>query len=227
MDGTVFRMTEINGRKIMEIYIVRHGRTVWNKAGLIQGSSDVELLQEGIDMAIETGQGLASVDFDAVYSSPLSRAVNTAQLIMAARGEEDRKNIQINMNLSEMGFGVCEGEIYVPPGEEGGMLEGFWDAPETYVAPEGGDTFADVIARAAAFIEHVEKVHSDDERILVVAHAAMNQALMSVLEGREIKDFWKYGKQLNCAVAIACRENGQWQIHERNRIYYDHTAVYK
>ena len=211
----------------MEIYIVRHGRTVWNKAGLIQGSSDVALLQEGIDMAVETGQGLASVDFDAVYSSPLSRAVHTAELIMEARDEESRLDIQINMNLSEMGFGVCEGEIYVPPGEEGGMLEGFWDAPDTYVAPEGGDTFADVIERAAAFIEHVEKTHSDDERILVVAHAAMNQALMSVLEKREIKDFWKYGKQLNCAVAIAERENGEWTIHERNKLFYDHTAVYR
>ena len=209
----------------MEIYIVRHGRTMWNKAGLIQGSSDVELLQEGIDMAIETGQGLASVEFDAVYSSPLSRAVNTAQLIMAARDQE--QDIRIDMRLSEMGFGVCEGEIYVPPGEEGGMLEGFWDAPETYVAPEGGDTFEDVVRRAAEFIGHVEKTHSDDERILVVAHAAMNQALMSVLEKREIKEFWKYGKQLNCAVAIACRDNGEWTIHERNRIYYDHKAVYR
>ncbi len=209
----------------MEIYIVRHGRTVWNKAGLIQGSSDVELLQEGIDMAIETGQGLVDVKFDAVYSSPLSRAVNTAQLIMAARDGE--QNIQIDMRLSEMGFGVCEGEIYVPPGEEGGMLEGFWDAPETYVAPEGGDTFAEVIERAASFIEYVEKNHSDEERILIVAHAAMNQALMSVLEGREIKDFWKYGKQLNCAVAIAQRTDGKWSIKERNRIYYDHKSIYK
>ena len=209
----------------MEIYIVRHGRTVWNKAGLIQGSSDVELLQEGIDMAIETGQGLASVAFDAVYSSPLSRAVNTAQLIMSARDKE--QDIRIDMRLSEMGFGVCEGEVYVPPGEEGGMLEGFWDAPDKYVAPEGGDTFEDVVRRAAEFIGYVEKMHSDDERILVVAHAAMNQALMSVLEKREIRDFWKFGKQLNCAVAIACRENGEWTIHERNRIYYDHKAVYR
>lgn len=211
----------------MEIYIVRHGRTVWNKAGLIQGSSDVELLQEGIDMAIETGQGLAEVEFNAVYSSPLSRAVNTAQLIMEARDEESRVDIQVSMNLSEMGFGVLEGEKYVPPGEEGGLLEGFWDAPDTYVAPEGGDSFADVIERAAAFVKHVEAVHSDDERILVVAHAAMNQALMSVLEKREIRDFWKYGKQLNCAVAIAERKDGHWAINERNRLYYDHTAVYK
>lgn len=203
----------------MEIYIVRHGRTVWNKAGLIQGSSDVELLKEGIDMAIETGRGLADVYFDAIYSSPLSRAVNTAQLIMDARDE--KQDIQIDMRLSEMGFGVCEGEIYVPPGEEGGMLEGFWDAPEKYVAPEGGDTFADVIERASGFIKHIEFTHSDNERILVVAHAAMNQALMSVLEKREIKDFWKYGKQLNCAVAIARRESGIWQIHERNKIYYE------
>lgn len=211
----------------MEIYIVRHGRTVWNKAGLIQGSSDVELLQEGIDMAIETGQGLAEVEFNAVYSSPLSRAVKTAELIMEARDEESRVDVQVSMNLSEMGFGVLEGEKYVPPGEEGGLLEGFWDAPDTYVAPEGGDSFADVIERAAAFVKHVEAVHSDDERILVVAHAAMNQALMSVLEKREIRDFWKYGKQLNCAVAIAERKDGHWVINERNRLYYDHTAVYK
>lgn len=210
----------------MEIYIVRHGRTVWNKAGLIQGSSDVELLQEGIDMAIETGQGLAEVEFDAVYSSPLSRAVNTAQLIIDARDEGSRPDIQIDVNLSEMGFGVLEGEKYVPPGEEGGLLEGFWDAPDTYEAPEGGDSFDDIIERAAEFIRHVEAMHSDGERILVVAHAAMNQALMSVLEKRSVKDFWKFGKQLNCAVAIAKREDNQWMIYERNKIFYDHHTFY-
>lgn len=201
----------------MELYIVRHGRTVWNKAGLIQGSSDVELLQEGIDMAIETGQGLADVEFDAVYASPLSRAVNTAQLIMNGRGPE----IRIDMRLREMGFGVCEGEVYVPPGEEGGMLEGFWDAPETYEAPEGGDTFHDVIGRATDFISYIEEKHGDEERILIVAHAAMNQALLSAIEGREVKDFWKYGKQLNCAAAIAKKENSTWVVHERNKIYYE------
>lgn len=200
----------------MELYIVRHGKTLWNREELVQGSSDVELLPEGIEMARQTGEGLKDVHFDAIYSSPLSRAVRTAELI---RGD---RNLEINIDdrIMEMGFGVCEGKKFVPGEENGGILKGFWDSPGTYEAPEGGEDFYRLRARAADFLKYVGEHHGDNERILVVAHAALNQALFSELDDLDIKDFWRHGKQLNCAVTIAVRENGKWHIAERNKIYY-------
>lgn len=216
----------------MELYIVRHGKTVWNQAGLIQGSSDVELLPEGIEMARQTGEGLKHVSFDAIYSSPLSRALDTAEMIKGERNIE----ILTDGRLTEMDFGVCEGKKYMPKTEadrlkkqandksdsekSGLLLEGFWDSPDTYKPPEKGESFHQVCKRAADFIKHIESVYEEEQRILIVAHAAMNQAIFTQLEGLDVKDFWKYGKQLNCAVTIAERNSGKWSIRERNKIYY-------
>ena len=201
----------------MELYIIRHGRTVWNKAGLIQGTSDVELLPEGIEMARQTGVGLKDTHFDAVYSSPLKRAYDTAVMIKGDRELE----VIADVRLTEMGFGVCEGMKYVSKEDGGGLLEGFWESPDTYEAPEGGDTFYEVCERAAAFLKYVEQNHKDGERIMIVAHAAMNQAMFSYLENLEVKDFWKHGKQMNCAVTVAELKDGSWTIKDRNKIYYE------
>ena len=66
-----------------ELYIIRHGRTVWNAAGKIQGSADIELTEDGRMGAVLTGKAWEAVrlHFDAVYSSPLKRAYETALLV--------------------------------------------------------------------------------------------------------------------------------------------------
>ena len=200
----------------MELYIVRHGRTVWNKAGLIQGTSDVELLPEGIEMAEKTGEGLKDIHFDAVYSSPLSRAYDTAALILKGRDQE----IIREPLLMEMGFGVCEGQLYAP-GENGDPLEGFYNSPDTYQAPEGGENFYDINKRAEAFLESMSQRYKGDERILVVAHAAINQAIFRIMDQLPMKELWKHGRQLNCAVTVCQQQKDGWKIVERNRIFYD------
>lgn len=200
----------------MELYIVRHGRTVWNKKGLIQGTSDVELLPEGIEMAEKTGEGLKNIQFDAVYSSPLMRAYNTAELILKGRNQE----IIREPLLMEMGFGVCEGQLYAP-GENGDPLEGFYDSPDTYKAPEGGEDFFDINKRAEAFLKSMEERHKSTDRILVVAHAAINQAIFRIIDHLPMRQLWQHGRQLNCAVTVCEQQKCGWKIVERNRIFYD------
>ena len=70
----------------MEIYILRHGQTVWNKSRLLQGSRDIELCEDGRSVARERRDQLKDVDFDVIYSSPLKRAYETACII---RGDRD------------------------------------------------------------------------------------------------------------------------------------------
>lgn len=198
----------------MELYIVRHGRTKWNELGLIQGSSDIPLLEEGREMAMKTGEALRNTSFDAVYASPLSRALETARIIIGKRNLEIRKEPR----LREMSFGVYEGEKYLPGSD---LLEGFYDAPDRYRAPEDGESFFDICARADAFLSELLKKHGRDERILIVAHAAINQALFRFLEKTELADLWKRGLQKNCAVAIAVSDEKGFRITERNRIFYN------
>ena len=58
-------------RAVMEIYIVRHGETVWNEKRLLQGSEDIELNSKGRELAGITGRNLENIHFDKIYSSPL------------------------------------------------------------------------------------------------------------------------------------------------------------
>ena len=65
----------------MEIYIVRHGETFWNEKKLLQGSTDIELNENGKKLAVLTGEALKDTRIDRIYASPLKRAYETACLI--------------------------------------------------------------------------------------------------------------------------------------------------
>ena len=67
----------------MHLYIMRHGETFWNKKGLIQGSSDIELTPYGEELAADTRDGFAreGLQFQKIYTSPYKRAVKTAEII--------------------------------------------------------------------------------------------------------------------------------------------------
>ena len=92
----------------MEIYIVRHGQTMWNKEKRLQGSVDIELNENGKELAVITGKNLMDTHIDMIYSSPLKRAHETAKLI---RGDRDIKIITDD-RLRELNFGSMEGESY-------------------------------------------------------------------------------------------------------------------
>lgn len=66
----------------MLIYIVRHGLTEWNKLKKLQGAADVPLAKEGILLAEKTGEALRNVRFDICFTSPLSRAKQTAEYVL-------------------------------------------------------------------------------------------------------------------------------------------------
>ena len=68
----------------MRLYIIRHGETEWNVSGRMQGSTDIPLNEKGIRLAQVTAEGLKDVSFDLAITSPLERAKQTAEIILAA-----------------------------------------------------------------------------------------------------------------------------------------------
>ena len=92
----------------MELYLIRHGQTDWNKEGRLQGSVDIELNENGRAMAKAAGIRLNEVFFDKIYSSPLKRAYETAELIRNNRNLE----IIVDESLREISFGAMEGTTY-------------------------------------------------------------------------------------------------------------------
>lgn len=204
---------------MIELYIMRHGRTVWNAAGKIQGSTDIELTQEGRERALATGKVWEDMQlhFDAVYCSPLKRARDTAELVSAYTG----LTICPDERLRELCFGVLEGESVehinstsFDPGHGS-----FFSHPECYERPDGGESLEELCVRAKSFLDTLFKKYTHNERILIVAHGAMNKALMRVLKKTQLKDFWAGKLQKNCGVTIVRANGEQCEIIEEGKVF--------
>lgn len=203
----------------MELYIFRHGRTIWNAAGKIQGSTDIELTEEGRRMAEVTAEKIADIHFDAIYSSPLKRAYETACILKGKRNMD----IIRDDRLRELNFGVLEGTSFVNIKEDGfdRRYSVFFTEPELYEAPENGESLEQLCSRAADFLKMLKKKYKEDDCVMIVAHGAMNKALLKNIKGLEIKDFWSGQLQQNCAAAIVKLYGGGYEMIDESRIFWD------
>lgn len=194
----------------MEVYLVRHGRTPWNARRLIQGRTDISLAPDGIAIAQEYSKKIRDIHFDRIFSSPLKRAYETAEIL---RGDRDIP-IETDDRLKEICFGENEGRdslaILHNPEDP---FHYFYSAPEKYKPAPGGETFEEVIARGASFLHQVvEPLQDKCQRIMIVGHGAFNKGLMCTVAGREVKDYWGPGIQPNCGAIIFTLENGKYTI---------------
>jgi len=97
-------------RKKREVIFFRHGETNWNKAGLVQGRTDIYLNPEGILQADRLGRKLKNEDVDFVISSPLRRAKTTAKIVLDVLNKPH--NLKCAPDLVERDFGVVEGRKF-------------------------------------------------------------------------------------------------------------------
>lgn len=191
----------------MELYVVRHGETVWNAAGKLQGTADVELNSQGRELAGKLGMELEDVFFDRIYSSPLIRAYETACLIRGHR------NIPIirDERLREISFGDMEGIHYTEWMKEDSPYRFFFTEPEKYIPPAHGETLAQVCVRTREFLQEViEPSYADTQRVMIVAHGALNKGLMCYMEGNDQAHYWGEGLQRNCEASVFTFDGTHW-----------------
>jgi len=203
----------------MEIYIMRHGETAWNKEKRLQGSTDIELNKEGKRIAKETGKALKNVKFDAVYASPLKRAYETAELIMAGRPITVKKDER----LREISFGLLEGKsLEQMTEEEKNCINQFFNSPEEYIPTKGGERIEDAVDRAADFMKTVIEPLEEKgfTRVMIVAHGAMNKAILLYIKQLKKEAFWSGGLQRNCNVILVEYANGRYQIISEENLFY-------
>lgn len=192
----------------MELYLIRHGETVWNAKGLLQGKQDIELNENGIEAAENYKHKISGVEFDKIYCSPLQRAYKTACLI---RGDRDIPIITDD-RLRELSFGDCEGTDFHIWREEQCPYHWFFDDPAKYIPPVNGETLEHLCKRTADFIEKVIEPQMDTaKRIMIVAHGALNASIMTNLEKRSLSDFWGKGLQGNCEATVYTYD-GCWAL---------------
>lgn len=192
----------------MELYLVRHGQTVWNKAGKLQGRTDIELNESGRQLAGELGEKLETVGFDRIYSSPLIRAYETACLIRGHR------NIQIvrDERLLEISFGDGEGDSWEEWNKPENPYNSFFSAPEKYSPPPHGESIESVLFRTKEFVQKVVELQwKNAERFMIVAHGALNCAVMCYLENNSKEKFWGKGLQKNCQATVFEYDGKNWK----------------
>jgi probable phosphoglycerate mutase len=176
------------------LYIMRHGQTDWNVRKKIQGRTDIPLNEAGRAMAVAAGKEYADINFDVCYSSPLVRARETAELVLAGRDVP----IITDDRLMEMCFGIYEG--YEKPFENPDCpVSVIFKAPENYTTPfEGAESFEELYARTGAFIREVVNPGLEEGKdILIVGHGAMNLSIICQIKGIPIEKFWSTGIK-NC-----------------------------
>lgn len=202
----------------MEIYIIRHGRTLWNKEQRLQGSADIALSESGRAPAIESSRNMRDIHFDKIFSSPLKRAYETACIL---RGDRTL-DIITDDRIRELDFGSYEGRTMEDLNSDPACtFRYFFDKPEQYVPPADGETLEHLCERAASFMrEQIEPLANSCERVLIVAHGAINKAMMTHVKKHSIADFWSGGLQRNCAVIMLDYRERQYHILDENKLFY-------
>lgn len=173
------------------LLLVRHGRTKLHKADRFWGSTDIALSDTGIKQAEQLRDRLAREKIAAIYTSTLSRARNTAEIIAARH----KTKITACKELRECNFGYIEGLTFreiqrLYPELAGELLD--WKA----VAFPGGESLEDLDKRVASFLDRLVK-HKEKETVLIVAHGGPVRLIICHLLGLGLE----YWLQLNVALA--------------------------
>lgn len=202
----------------MRVYLVRHGETEWNSMRKLQGQTDIPLNEYGIELAEITAKELKDIKFDRIFSSPLIRAVQTAEIL---RGDRDLE-IKTDDRMKEINFGTCEGDIIPRFGDEtDSPIWQFEFDTDNYIPAKGGETFAQIYARSMEFFkECIIPLEGECENVLMVGHGCFNRTLLNPIMGRPLSIFWDI-KLDNCAVSIIDITGGQATVIEPGKKYYE------
>lgn len=167
------------------IYLTRHGQTEWNVEHRMQGHQDSPLTELGVRQAEWLERGLAGVTIDAVYASPSSRALRTAEIIRGGR----EIPLLTEDAFMEIGMGIWEGSISDELEELYPEQYGyFWHDPGQYKVKDS-ETFAEVKARALNKLGDIVSGH-DGQSVLIVTHTVVIKLLMAHFEGRDLTKLW-------------------------------------
>jgi alpha-ribazole phosphatase/probable phosphoglycerate mutase len=183
----------------MKIYLVRHGQTDLNKDERMQGRVDEPLNETGIKQAHITRGLVGDLKFDAVYASPLGRAIKTATIV----GDVDESEIIIDERLIETEFGKYDKCKYKRMGP---AMTLYWALPEIFPAPDTVETVESMVSRARSFMQELEE--KDYDTVLIAAHGGILRALNGYLLEKKNGIKWR-PKMHNCDVRIYEYKDGK------------------
>lgn len=186
------------------IYLVRHGQTAWNREEVFRGRTDIPLDETGQRQAELVGQYFKEMEIDAVYSSPLARALETAEAIARVR----HSIVKPLEAITDMSFGSWEGH----PHQEIRNID-----PETYrqwvesphlVRLPGGENLDEVRDRSMTALEELVRNHPK-KTIVLVSHRVICKVLICSVLGLDNSHFWQISQDTTAINLIQYR-NGKY-----------------
>ncbi|MEN6320041.1 MAG: histidine phosphatase family protein [Syntrophaceae bacterium] len=193
------------------IILVRHGQTEWNRVERFRGQADVPLNETGLVQAEITGKRIAAEwKPEAIYSSPLSRAVRTAEMIA---GHFDLP-VKVHPDLIDIDYGKWQGLTPDEVREQWPeMIDDWYNKPSSSRIP-GGETLEELRIRALKTINELVKWH-DGQTIVVVGHTVINRIILLGVLGLRNDRFWRL-RQDTCAVNSFEAEGGDFTLLSLN-----------
>ena len=185
------------------ISFVRHGETALNRDGRLQGRVDAELSPRGLEQVARLATRLSTWEIASVYSSPLTRARQTATAIAAVAGCE----VEIDERLIELDYGEWDGL----PLSEIRPKRGASQFADPNFAPPGGESLVAVQARVEAFCrDRLERGDADkaDGRVIAVSHVSPIKAAVTWALGVDTRATLRMRLSLASITNVGSAPNG-------------------
>jgi broad specificity phosphatase PhoE len=180
-----------------KLFFARHGQTAWNTNGLFQGQADIPLDETGQRQAAALAKRMAQYPLQAVYTSNLQRAWETASAIALFQDcplVGDRSLVEINLGEWQ---GLTRAEIL----EHDPQRLQAWDADRLHNSPPGGETLIELAERVRAGLSRILEKHNEGS-VMIVSHAGPLKVMLCDMLGASIENFWRF-QLLNATLCVA------------------------
>jgi broad specificity phosphatase PhoE len=191
---------------MVNIILIRHGETDWNTEQIFRGRIDVPLNQLGLSQAEAVGLSLKNRTIDALHSSPLKRAFETAKMLAKGRNLE----IISEDGFIDINFGLWQGIPHQKVKEDFKDLYARWiSKPHTVTFPEG-ESLEEVKDRSEKALDTIIK-SNPGKTVGIVSHRVVNKVLLCAVLGLDLSHFW-YIRQDTCAVNSFEHKEGNYYL---------------
>jgi len=176
------------------ILLIRHGETAWNRGKIFRGVYDIQLNENGYTQARQLAKALASRRIDNAYSSPLSRAKRTAQIVL----ESHEIEATVHEGLKDFNYGQWTGLKDEVVARRWPEEHNCWIATPHAIRPPGGETLREVFDRAFDIVEEIAQKHNG-QTVAIFAHRVVNKLLILGMLTLELERF-PFIRQDNCCL---------------------------
>jgi glucosyl-3-phosphoglycerate phosphatase len=196
------------GRRVV---LLRHGRTEWNATGRFQGQLDSPLDLIGRAQAVAAAVAVAPMQPDALVSSDLARALDTASAV----SDESGNDIAIDPRLREIDLGQWQGLTRAEARAQFPDEYARWQAGEDS-RRGGGETYAEVGTRAVECVQDWLDQLGPGSLLVAVTHGGTARATIGTLLGMEPDSWWRLAPLSNCRWSLLADMGRGWRLEEHN-----------